>query len=87
MSQRGFDDEIWQERLLLLSEEVGELIQACRKYGIGHVRDMKEEYEIGEEIVDVINTLFHLANEFDVDVAKVFERKEAKVDERNYRRK
>ena len=61
----GFDDESLHERLLLLSEEVGELIHACRKIsgmnvdqdavGIKLDIDIEEELKKKFEVVDKRN--------------------------------
>ena len=86
IKERGFDDETLQERLLLLSEEVGELLKACRKTGIGHVKDTEKDYDIGSELVDVLTMLFAVAGELKIDVEKSFLKKEKEIYKRNYSR-
>ena len=41
IKEYGFDDETLQERLLILTEEIGELIASCRRIegGIGYVKE------------------------------------------------
>lgn len=86
IKERGFDDEDLNERLLLFCEEVGELIKACRKKGIGHVKNSEVDREIGPEIADVLNMLFAVAVELGIDVEDDFIRKEEKIDRRFYER-
>ncbi len=53
MKERGFDDETLHERLLLLAEEVGEVIKACRKASGMNTDQAKasqyKQYNIGED--------------------------------------
>jgi len=87
IKERGFADESLHERLLLLCEEVGELIKACRKTGIGHIKDTEGDFDISEEIVDVLNMLFAVAIELNLDVESSFREKEKRIDKRCYARK
>lgn len=87
IKDRGFDDETLQERLLLLSEEIGELLKACRKTSIGHVKDTEKDRDIGSELADVLTMLFAVADELKIDVEKSFLKKEKEVDKRSYSRK
>ena len=87
ITERGFDDESLHERLLLLAEEVGELIHACRKTSGMHTdqnrpRDERPE----EEVVDVLNLIFAVAIKMGVDVETEFAKKEAVIDKRAYGR-
>lgn len=82
----GFDDETLQERLLLLFEEVGELLKACRKTGIGHIKSTEKERDIGSEIADVLTMLFAVADKLKIDVEKSFLKKEKEIDKRIYSR-
>ena len=58
IKERGFEDETLHERLLLLTEEVGELINACRHISGMNV-DIKRKAvnRAGEEVADVINLI------------------------------
>ena len=87
VKERGFDDESLHERLLLLAEEVGELIHACRKTSGMHTdqnRPTDEHPE--EEIIDVLNLIFAVAVKMGVDVESEFLKKEAIIDKRSYSR-
>lgn len=87
IKKRGFEDESLHERLLLLTEEVGELINACRHIsGMNVDKKRKATNKPDEEIADVINLLFAVAVKLKVDVEKEFLKKEAKVDKRIYKR-
>lgn len=84
---RGFEDESLQERLLLLTEELGELINACRKIsGMNVDKNREIKNETGEEIIDVINMVFAVGIKLGLDLEKEFLAKNAKVDARTYER-
>lgn len=87
IKRRGFEDETVQERLLLLVEEVGELVKACRKI-TGMNVDTKRQitFEAGQEIADVINLIFAVGIELGLDIEKEFIKKEKVVDRRFYKR-
>jgi NTP pyrophosphatase (non-canonical NTP hydrolase) len=87
VKQRGFEDETVQERLLLLCEEVGELINAARKItGMNTDKDREIKKEVGEEIADVINMIFAVGIKMKIDVEKEFILKEKIIDKRIYKR-
>lgn len=84
---RGFEDETLHERLLLLTEELGELVKACRKISGMNVDQNREIInKTGEEIADVINLIFAVGIELGLDIEKEFIEKNKKVDERFYKR-
>jgi len=87
IKSRGFEDESLHERLLLLVEEVGELVNACRKIS-GMNIDTKRENKanVGEELADCINMIFGVGIELGVDIEKEFIEKNAEVDKRFYQR-
>ncbi len=78
--ERGFEDESLEERLLLLTEEVGELIHASRKLS-GMNIDIKRKalYQSGpaEELIDVINLAFAVGIKLGIDIEKEFLKKES----------
>lgn len=83
----GFEDETLHERLLLLTEEVGELINACRKISGMNVDQNREITNgVGEELTDVINMAFAVGIKLGLDIEKEFLEKHAKVDKRFYKR-
>ena len=87
IEKRGFKDENIHERLLLLVEEVGELVNACRKItGMNCDTNRKITVNAGEEITDVINMVFAVGIELGLDIEKEFLKKQAIVDKRFYKR-
>ena len=86
LEERGFDDETLHERLLLLAEEVGELIKACRKLTGMNVDDREIINEPGEELTDVINMIFSVGIKLGFDMEKEFRKKEERIDKRKYKR-
>ena len=89
IKERGFEDESLEERLLILTEEMGELVWICRRvYGIGHVKKEKgkTKEDVASEMADIINMLFAVADCLDLDLEKAFYKKEGKIDQRVYRR-
>ena len=87
IKERNFEDETLHERLLLLTEELGELVNACRKIsGMNVDKNRKITNQTGEELVDVINMVFAVGIELDVDIEKEFIEKNKEIDKRIYRR-
>lgn len=83
----NFEDETLHEKLLLLTEEVGELIHACRKIsGMNLDTKRKKTAQIGEEMADVIMMAFDTAGKVEVDVEKELLKKIKIVDKRKYKR-
>jgi NTP pyrophosphatase (non-canonical NTP hydrolase) len=87
IKERGFADENVQERLLLLTEELGELVKACRKIsGIKVDQNKKHDIDLGGEVTDVVNLIFAVGIELGLDIEKEFIEKNKKIDERVYAR-
>ena len=87
IKERGFEDETLHERLLLLTEELGELVNACRKISGMNVDQNREiTNQAGEEITDVINMVFAVGIKLEIDIEKEFIEKNKKVDQRSYKR-
>lgn len=85
--ERGFSDETLHERLLLLSEEAGELIHACRKLSGMNIDTKRKEFcKPGEELADVINMVFCVGVELGLDIEKEFFKKEKMIEKRKYKR-
>ena len=80
--ERGYDKETIPEVFLLLTEEVGELAKAIRKYQGMVVSSDSKKHDIEEEIADVFRLLLDLCNRLDIDLANAFEQKEAKNQKR-----
>lgn len=87
IKERGFKEESLRERLLLLAEEVGELIHACKKIDGMYVDQNREIInKTGEELCDVINMAFAVGIKLGLDIEKEFLAKEAIIDKRKYER-
>ena len=85
--ERGFEDESLHERLLLLTEELGELVHACRKISGMNVDQNREITDnVGEEVADVLNLIFAVGIKLGLDIEKEFIEKEKIVDQRVYKR-
>ncbi len=82
--ERGFDDETLQERLLLLTEEVGELIKSTRKHIGIKASKHSAETTVGHELADVLNLLFLVAAELKIDLEQAHIEKELEIDNRHY---
>ncbi|OGZ67142.1 MAG: hypothetical protein A3D35_02885, partial [Candidatus Staskawiczbacteria bacterium RIFCSPHIGHO2_02_FULL_34_9] len=73
IKERGFDDESLHERLLMLTEELGELVNACRKVSGMYVDENREiQNKVGEEVADVINMVFAVGIKLGLDIEKEF---------------
>lgn len=86
INERGFSDETLHERLLLLTEEIGELVKACRKLSGMYTKENEATMHVGEELADCINMLFAVGVCLGVDMETEFIAKHKKVDERVYAR-
>lgn len=87
IKERGFEDESLHERLLMLTEEMGELAKACRKVsGMYTDKDREITSKTGEEITDVINMVFAVGIKLGLDIEKEFLAKEDIINQRNYGR-
>ena len=87
IKDRGFEDETLHERLILLMEEMGELAKACRKISrMNSNQNKKNNFQVGEEVADIINLIFAVGIKLDLDIEKEFIKKNKKVDKRIYRR-
>lgn len=87
LKERGFADENIHERLLLLVEEIGELVNAVRhSTGMNVDKKKKARNELGEEVADIINLIFAVGIELGLDIEKEYIAKEKKIDQRIYKR-
>ncbi|MFA4930918.1 MAG: nucleotide pyrophosphohydrolase [Patescibacteria group bacterium] len=85
IKRRGFADEDLSERLLLLTEEVGEIIKASRHLSHMNVAAANQN-NIGAELVDALDYLFGIAIYLDIDLEAEFIAKEKIIDQRKYQR-
>ena len=74
--EKGWDKRTPLEKMLFLTEEVGELAKAIRKehgvYGYDKPEDINH---LAEELVDILNYVFDIANVYDVDLDTAFREK------------
>ncbi|CAN5662419.1 MazG nucleotide pyrophosphohydrolase domain-containing protein [soil metagenome] len=74
--ERGWDKRTHLEKMLFLTEEVGELAKAVRvdagKYGYQKPDDISH---LTEELADVFSFLLDLANGYEVDLEQAFRAK------------
>lgn len=83
---RGFDVTDPTKKMLLLTEEVGELAKAVRKVvGMGFTNTTKRT-DLEEELADVFIVLLGLSSLLEVDLYKAFAAKETKNRERTWTR-
>lgn len=76
---RGFNDETIQERMLLLTEEIGELAKAIRKTSKNMYTDINKEYNydtIESEVADCFYVLLSVASYLNIDVFQALKDKE-----------
>lgn len=75
-TERGFDTEDVQTKMMLLTEEVGELARAVRKHTGGKVSKETHHSELEEEVADVLIVLTDICNKLGVDLQQAFIEKE-----------
>lgn len=76
---RGFNDETIQERMLLLTEEIGELAKSIRKTSKNMYTDINKEYNydtIESEVADCFYVLLSVASYLNIDVFQSLKDKE-----------
>ncbi len=76
VKERGFQDETLPELFMLLSEEVGELAKAARKYTNIKSDENSHKPEVDLEAADVFMYLLDICNYLNVDLEKAFRDKE-----------
>ena len=86
VARRGFEDESAQDVLLLMTEEVGELAKAARKYvGLKSEENRQDRYSTLEsEMADVFIYLLQLANLFEVSLVDALYEKEQENEKRTW---
>jgi len=81
---RGFNLEDADKKMLMLTEEVGELAKAIRKHVGLKFDDSTATKDIDEELADVMIVLLGLASLLDRDITRAVSDKEAKNDKRQW---
>lgn len=73
--ERGWDKRSPLEKMLFMTEEVGEVAKALRKeLGYDGPKPANIDH-LSEELVDVFNYILDIANQFDIDMAQAFQAK------------
>ncbi len=82
--QRGFDEEMPADIMLLMVEEIGELAKALRKYvGLKIDQNKKDKYvQLEHELADVFIYLLDLANACEIDLFQALKYKEEENNKR-----
>lgn len=76
---RGFEDQPIEERMLLLTEEIGELAKSIRKNATNMSIDVNKQYNydsIESEVSDCLYVLASVCNKLDIDMFKCLKEKE-----------
>jgi len=76
--ERGWDKRPVADKMLLMTEEVGEVAKALRKELQMGAEKPENTDHLGEELVDVLNYVADLATTFDIDLELAFRNKWAK---------
>lgn len=74
---RGFAKDSVPEKVMLLTEEIGEMAKAARDCLKMKTCNNSDKYEFSLEVADVFIYLLDLCNLFDVDLEKAFREKES----------
>lgn len=85
---RGFNSQSPQDKMLLLTEEIGELAKAIRKSATSMAIDCEriQNYDTVEsEVADVFIVLLSLCNILKIDIYEAFIAKEKENTERKWR--
>lgn len=70
--------------MAMLTEEVGEVARIiARKYGEQSFKESDKQYDLGDEMADVMFVLFCLANQTGVDLTKALEKNFEKKETRD----
>lgn len=73
--ERGWDDRTDIERLMFLTEEVGEVAKEIRRATGRHGYKPGTKAALGEELVDVLNFIFDIANANNINLEQSFRAK------------
>ena len=82
---RGFAEEAVEKKMLMLTEEVGELAKAIREHiGMGFSSTTSKS-EAAEELADVLIITLGLASKLDIDIYDALNSKESKNETRTWK--
>lgn len=82
VKHRGFVDNSAQHDFIMLTEEVGELAKALRKWNGDSVATDSVVSELEHEVADVLMMLLGFCNQAGIDLEKAFRDKEEKNKQR-----
>lgn len=83
--RRGWEDRSDSERIMLLTEEVGEVAKEMRKHtGKFGYKTPDSNEELGKELVDVLNWVIDIANSKNIDMTKAFDAKWRETNDRTW---
>lgn len=83
-AERGWNTRTPLQKMVLMTEEVGEVAKAIRKEeGIGSKKPDNTDH-LAEELVDVLNYLCDLANDYNIDLETAFRAKWEKNSTRSW---
>lgn len=77
LSERGFDEETLPEKIMLLTEELGELARAVRKHSQVKMSGSTKQADAAAEAADVFMLLVDICNTLEIDLYQALEAKEA----------
>lgn len=82
--ERGFSGQSSVEKCLLLGEEIGELFKAVRTTTAIGVDPQSLVTDVAEELADVLNFVFAIANRYSIDLAAAYIEKESRNSTRKW---
>lgn len=77
-----FDTESLEQKMMILTEEVGELAKAVRRYTTVKIGSHSKKREFSEEAADVLYVLVDICNTLNVDLEDAFSSKMKKIEKR-----
>ena len=86
--ERGWDKDSYLVKMLLLTEELGELAKAMRHQAKIYPEPAKRKTPriLADEFADVLSYVCDLANYFDVDLEQAFRAKESRNRKRTWKK-
>ena len=76
LKKRGFYDEPLPIKLMILTEEVGELARGIRKHTGVLMSETTKRSEVADEVADVCMILFDICNKLDINLFEAIKHKE-----------
>lgn len=76
LGERGFDDETLAEKIMLMTEELGEIARAVRKHTAVKMSQTTKQSDVADEAADLFILLIDLCNTLGVDIHQAILAKE-----------